>query len=142
MLQVSLPNVDITGGTIEGTPIGATTASTGAFTTISASSGLTVSGTATLPSVDIGGGEIDATPIGANTPSTGVFTSVVSNNAVTSDSISVTNNATVGGTLDVTGNATFTNINVTGTSTRWHQEVQLKIQQSVLTQHQLLFSQQ
>ena len=39
----TLPNVSITGGSIEGTAIGAnTTESTGAFTTLSASSGITV----------------------------------------------------------------------------------------------------
>ena len=113
----TLPNVSITGGSIEGTAIGANTESSGAFTTLSASSGITVAGQAVMSNVDINGGEIDATPIGANTPSTGVFTSLVSNNAVSSNSLAVTNNATVGGTLGVSGNATFTNITVTGTST-------------------------
>ena len=40
--------VDINGGAIDGTPIGASSASTGAFSTLSASSGLTVVGTSQI----------------------------------------------------------------------------------------------
>ena len=52
----TLPNVDITGGSIEGTAIGANTESSGAFTTLSASSGLNVSGQLVMSNVDINGG--------------------------------------------------------------------------------------
>ena len=50
-------SVDINGGAIDGTPIGAGTASTGAFTTLS------TTGTATLPTVNIDGGNIDGSTI-------------------------------------------------------------------------------
>lgn len=50
-------SVDINGGAIDGTPIGAGTASTGAFTTLS------TTGTATLPTVNIDGGNIDGATI-------------------------------------------------------------------------------
>jgi len=48
----TLATVDVNGGAIDGTTIGATSASTGAFTTVS------TSGQATLATVDIGGGAI------------------------------------------------------------------------------------
>jgi hypothetical protein len=62
-------NVAITGGTIDGTTVGATTASTGAFTTLSASS--TVSGT--------GFSTYLASPpaIGGTTPDAGTFTTLI-----------------------------------------------------------------
>jgi hypothetical protein len=50
-------SVDINGGAIDGTPIGAGTASTGAFTTLS------TTGAATLPTVNIDGGNIDGSTI-------------------------------------------------------------------------------
>ena len=60
--SVVIAKVDINGGTIDGTPIGGASASTGAFTTLAASS------TANLgSSVTISGGNIDGV-IGANTP--------------------------------------------------------------------------
>ena len=62
--------IDCEGGAIDNTTIGASTASTGAFTTINSSS------TATLATVDINGGAIDGTAIGANSVSTGNFSGV------------------------------------------------------------------
>ena len=44
-LTANPANMNISGGSINGTPVGATTASTGAFTTLSASTSLTLSGT-------------------------------------------------------------------------------------------------
>lgn len=70
--------VDINGGAIDGTAIGANTASTGAFT-----------------SVDINGGNIDGTTIGASVKAAGSFTTITG-----------TGNATIGGTLGVTGTIT------------------------------------
>ena len=68
----AMTSVDINGGAIDGTPVGATTASTGAFTTLVATS-------------------LDSTPIGATTPSTGAFTSLTSTSlSVSADSITVT----------------------------------------------------
>ena len=62
--------IDCEGGAIDNTTIGASTASTGAFTTLSAS------GTATLTTVDINGGAIDGTAIGASSASTVAATTV------------------------------------------------------------------
>ena len=72
--QVDYTNVAITGGTINGTSIGATTPSTGAFTNLSSSG--TVSGTgfsALLAS---------PTPIGSTTANTGAFTNLSSSGTV------------------------------------------------------------
>ena len=69
--------VAIIGGTINGTTVGASTASTGAFTTLGAT------GTATLATVDINAGNIDGTAIGAAAKSSGAFTTLSANNATT-----------------------------------------------------------
>ncbi len=71
--NVSGSNFTITGGSIDGTPIGATTPSTGAFTDLSATSTANFTGATTT----ITGGSIDGTPIGATTPSTGAFTGLM-----------------------------------------------------------------
>ena len=62
--------VDINGGAIDGTPVGGSTASTGAFTT------LTASGAATFGTVDINGGAIDGTPIGGSSANTASITTL------------------------------------------------------------------
>jgi len=54
----------ITGGTINDTTVGASTPSTGAFTTL------------TTPAATITGGTINDTTVGASTPSTGAFTTL------------------------------------------------------------------
>lgn len=117
-------SVSITGGAIDGTPVGGTTASTGSFTTLGASGNATVGGTLgvtgtstftglitanggvsgaiTSSSVTITGGTINNTPIGGTTPAAGSFTTLGSSG-----------NATVGGTLGVTGTSTFTGL-ITG----------------------------
>ena len=46
-------SVDINGGTIDGTTIGASSASTGAFTTLTASTGIDVTGTATMDGLTV-----------------------------------------------------------------------------------------
>ena len=71
--------VDINGGAVDGTPVGANSPATGAFTTLS------TTGTATLPTVDIAGGEIDGTNIGASTPGAGTFNAL----STTGDSITI-----------------------------------------------------
>ena len=63
-----LDTVDIDAGAIDGTAIGANSASTATFT------GLTATGTTSLSTVDINAGAIDGTTIGANSASTGTFT--------------------------------------------------------------------
>ena len=87
--------VAITGGTINGTTVGATSASTGAFTTLSASS--TVSGT--------GFSTYLASPpaIGSTTPSTGAFTTLT-DTGLTSSRVTY---AGTGGLLRDSANLTF-----------------------------------
>jgi hypothetical protein len=55
-------NISVTGGSINGTTVGATTASTGAFTDLAGSN------------VSLTGGAINGTTVGATTTSTGAFT--------------------------------------------------------------------
>ena len=70
---VTIAKVDINGGAIDGTPIGAASANTGSFTTLAASS------TANLGStVTISGGNIDGV-IGANTPAAITGTVITAN---------------------------------------------------------------
>ena len=105
-------SVDINGGAIDGTPVGAGYASTGAFTTLS------TTGTATLPTVNIDGGNIDGTPVGAATPSTGAFTTLSSTGAATLPTVDInggnidgatiaTSNITVGSGKTLDGAGTF-----------------------------------
>tara|TARA_R100000995_G_C3479162_1_gene122802 strand:- start:1129 stop:2097 length:969 start_codon:yes stop_codon:yes gene_type:complete len=72
---LSSSSVNIDGGAIDGTPIGANSASTGAFSTISSSGAATLSSLSTS-SADINGGAIDGTTVGASSASTGNFSSV------------------------------------------------------------------
>ena len=126
---VTIAKVDINGGAIDGTPIGGSSASTGAFTTLSASS------TANLGStVTISGGNIDGV-IGANTPAAitgtvitantnfaGNITGNVTGNVTGNLTGNVTGNVTGDVTGDVTGNitassgsSTFNNVTINGT---------------------------
>jgi len=121
---VKIDAIEVIGGTIDGTAIGATTPSTGAFTTLSASGATTVDSLAVTNAASVGstldvtgattlsstlsvsgdttvGGTLGVT---GNTTLTGTLTA----GATTLDSATITNNATVGGTLAVTGLATFT----------------------------------
>lgn len=63
----TVTTVDINGGTIDGTTIGATGASTGVFTTLTATTG-------NMTSVNIDGGTIDGTVIGGSASAAGTFT--------------------------------------------------------------------
>ena len=106
----TLATVDINGGTIDGTTIGATGSSTGRFTTLASDS------------VDINGGAIDGTPIGANTSAAGTFTTLgattvnATDGNITND-LDVTNNTTTG-SLNVTGNTVLSgDLTVSGTTT-------------------------
>lgn len=69
----SFSSIDVNGGAIDGTPIGATSAAAGTFTTINATS------TVTAATVDINGGAIDGTNIGATTPGAGTFSALQAN---------------------------------------------------------------
>jgi len=84
----AMTNVNIDSGAIDDTPIGANGASTGAFTTFSAT------GTSTLTTVDINAGTIDNTDIGTATPRSGAFTTLSATGAVTT--------GTAGSGVDVT----------------------------------------
>ena len=116
--------VTITGGTIDGTVIGATTPANGTFT------GLTATGSVDLGStVNIDGGTIDGTPVGDTTPSTGDFTTVTAGtvlaNNITASGGQFTGNlvgavsGNVSGTLSgnvvsLSGASTFLDVNVLG----------------------------
>ena len=94
----SFTTIDVNGGAIDGSPIGANSASTGAFTTLSTTglatlNSATISGTSTLTTVDINGGAIDGTTIGATTASTVTATTVTASGNVN----------TTGGELQING---------------------------------------
>jgi len=94
----SFSSIDVNGGAVDGTPVGANSASTGAFTTISTTglatlNSATISGTSTLTTVDINGGAIDGTTIGATSASTVAATTVTASGNVN----------TTGGELQING---------------------------------------
>lgn len=125
--NISGTNFDINGGAIDNTTIGASTQSSGKFTTLSASStldvvgntnlnaNLIVSGNTTLGDTsadivtvtaqitgaqfDINGGTIDNTAIGATTPNSGKFTTLSA-----SSTLDVAGNTIMAGNLTVSGN--------------------------------------
>ena len=131
--------VDINGGAIDGTAIGAASASTGAFSTLSATgtstlttvdinagnidntvigastavagtfAALTATGTSTLSTVDINAGAIDGTAIGANSVSTGAFSTISATGAITGDLT-----GDVAGNVTSTGTSTFTTVDING----------------------------
>lgn len=85
--QQNADSVEITGGSIDGTTVGATTASTGAFTTLTASGAVTLSpananvvlsptgtGVVTISPATLG--TMDKVTIGGTTPAAGTFTTV------------------------------------------------------------------
>tara|TARA_R100000655_G_scaffold74485_2_gene113018 strand:+ start:1667 stop:2563 length:897 start_codon:yes stop_codon:yes gene_type:complete len=79
--------IDCEGGAIDNTTIGASTAATGAFTTLSSSglatlNSITCAGTSTLTTVDINGGAIDGTAIGASSASTVAATTVTASSHI------------------------------------------------------------
>jgi len=88
----SFTTIDVNGGAIDGSTIGANSASTGAFTTLS------TTGLATLTTVDINGGAIDGTAIGASSAST------VASTTLTATTVTATGNInTSGGELQIDG---------------------------------------
>ena len=102
--------IDCEGGAIDNTTIGASTASTGAFTTLSSSStatlaSITCAGTSTLTTVDINGGAIDGATIGASSAST------VAATTLTATTVTATGNInTTGGQLQLNGTNFFDKI--------------------------------
>jgi hypothetical protein len=118
--------VDINGGTIDGTPIGASSASTGAFTTLTASSTATLSGltASTALALDASknvvsvantgsGSNVLATSPTLTTPNLGTPSAIVLTNASGTASINI--NGTVGATTPTTG--AFTTLSASGTAT-------------------------
>ena len=78
---VTFSSIIVTGGTINNASIGATTASTGAFSTLSATgattfSGATVANTFSSSGATITGGTINSTAIGGSTAAAGKFTTL------------------------------------------------------------------
>ena len=93
--------VDINGGAIDGTIIGASSAAAGSFTTVS------TSGQATLATADINGGTIDGSVIGGTTAQAITGTTVTANTGFTGALTgNVTGNVTGNLTGDVTGDVT------------------------------------
>ena len=74
--------VAITGGTINGTAIGGTTAAAGAFTTLTASSTATMN-TLASSGATLTGGTINGMAIGGTTPAAGAFSTVTASGNVT-----------------------------------------------------------
>ena len=116
---MSPEQVTITGGTIDGTSIGATNPSTGAFTTLTGTSGsingdtiatLTAAQTLTnkiLTSPVVTGGSINNTPIGSITRNTGSFTTLLSSSILSS---TATNSGIV--YTDASGNLSIDTANI------------------------------
>ena len=82
----TLATVDINGGAIDGTTIGASSAAAGTFTDLTASgavnfSGATVSNLGTITTANLDGGSIDGAVIGANTAAAGTFTTLAATSA-------------------------------------------------------------
>jgi len=100
----TIATVDINGGAIDGTTIGAASTAAGSFTTGTFNT-ITVGGAANLFDIQATSGDIDGVIIGAASSAAGTFTTL--------NATSITAN---GGTLDA-GDVTFTNLRVTGVST-------------------------
>ena len=114
---LSTSNATITGGSINGTAIGVTTPSSGAFTTLS-SSGATNLGTGSNAATLIGSGSGATTGIGAGTSSGAVTIGRSGGTLTVNSAATFAGNATVGGTLGVMGATTLSStLAVTGAST-------------------------
>ena len=144
--EVDISKVDIDSGAIDGTAIGANSASTGAFTTLSSSgnttigdasgdtttfnsaawtlsNATTVSGTwanlGTVTTADINGGSIDGAVIGAASAAAGTFTNLTASG--TTISITDSNGSGVIDGVNIgansAGTGAFTNVTTSGTLT-------------------------
>ena len=116
---LAMGSVAISGGTIDGTTVGATTASSGAFTTLTASSTATLN-TLSSSGATITGGTVNGTVIGGVSAAAGTFTTATA----TTGNITTVNATTVDTTnLEVTnikakdGTASATIANSTGVLT-------------------------
>jgi len=114
-MDTSLTGKTLTGGSLNNCPIGASTPSTGAFTTLSASGGLTgnvtSTGTSTFSSIDVNGGAIDGAIIGASSAAAITGTTITGTSLVGPLTGNVTGNVTGGAgaftTLTASDDANF-----------------------------------
>lgn len=116
-------NPTVTGGTIDGTPVGGTTPSTGAFTTLTASSGLnstavgnTTPSTGAFTTLTASSG-LNSTAVGNTTPSTGAFTTLSASSTVSGAGFTArfASPGPIGNTAASTG--AFTTLSSTGAYT-------------------------
>jgi len=111
--SAALQSLAITSSSIDSTPVGATTASTGRFAGLIVSSGAATLGS----SVTIAGGVMNNTIIGGTTPAAGAFTTLSASSGFTGALVgNVTGNLTGNVTGNVAGNLTG-NVVSSGTST-------------------------
>lgn len=106
-------------GGLQGTPIGNASASTGQFTTLSATgnitgAGLTSNGSITAITTLSALGGIQNTPIGNVTASSGAFTTVTATGNITGAALTSNGTATIGSTLGVTGNINGSSATLSG----------------------------
>jgi hypothetical protein len=114
----TMATVDINGGNIDDTTIGATTPTEATFTntTLTGNGSITgtlgVTGLTTLAQVDANSGTIDGTVIGGNTASPITGTTITSTGGFTGDLV-----GDVAGNVTSAGTSTFNNISASGTIT-------------------------
>lgn len=126
----TLAGITITTSTVDGTPVGATVRSTGAFTSLSATSGLnstavgnTTPSTGAFTTLSATSG-LNSTAVGNTTPSTGAFTTLTSTggalngtlgattpNTVTATTIAASSTITPSQTAGIVGTTTNNNAN-------------------------------
>ena len=120
-----IDSVVITGGTIDATIIGGTTAAAGNFTNVGLTGNLSVTGTSalvgttTITSVDINSGAVDNTVIGNTTAVAGSFTTLSATGTTTLATVDI-NAGNIDGTIigaSTAAAATVTDLTATGTST-------------------------
>ena len=93
---IDLSGATVSGGAINGAPLGASSPASGTFTTLTANNGLTVSGgtvnltgitvsnAGVVTTIDINGGTIDAASIGRTAPGLGAFPTLSATGQITS----------------------------------------------------------
>jgi len=127
----SVTNSAITNSTLDNSPVGSITPSTGAFTSGTAANwNITTGGTLNNVSVVNGGGNfltfstaaavitggsINSTPIGATTPATGVFTSLSSTGGALNGTVGLTTPGS-GAFTSLSSSSVYTNTTATGTA--------------------------